>query len=73
MAISLEQFETLAALFQADTGMMAPGKDVPAACGDGRTDDERRHCYAVWYRKRAFNSALDEIVRLRAELEADHD
>ena len=45
---STERFERLAALFYAETGMMAPGKDVPAAAGEGPTFNERMARWDAW-------------------------
>ena len=42
-----EQFEYMAELFYKKTGLMAPGKDSPVACGV--TDrEERQEAWKVW-------------------------
>lgn len=44
------RFEELAAAFYAETGMMAPGKDAPAALGD--THNERQARWDEWLDER---------------------
>ena len=48
-----EDFERLAAEFYAETGVMAPGKDVPAAMGDYSTRDLREQLWNLWLKYRA--------------------
>jgi len=43
-----EQYEQLAAEFYRDTGMMAPGKDVPAAMGCIWSPRERFEKWNEW-------------------------
>lgn len=45
MRDALERFEIDAAAFYKETGMMAPGKDLPAAMGAG---DDRRARHKAW-------------------------
>jgi hypothetical protein len=52
-ASALERFEELAAAFHRDTGLLAPGKDQPAAMGGHPTDEERMAAWTAWLRKRA--------------------
>lgn len=47
-----ERFELLAEEFRKDTGMLAPGKDQPAACGGTPTHEERRAAWRKWLRGR---------------------
>ena len=42
-------FERVAARFQRETGMLAPGKDQAAACCGSPTHDERRIAYVEWF------------------------
>lgn len=42
-----DRFEARAEQFYKDTGMMAPGKDVPAAMG-GPDVDERMEAWRAW-------------------------
>lgn len=50
---ALERFERLATEFYQETGMLAPGKDSPAAIGGDDEDDRRRaEAWVVWISKR---------------------
>lgn len=50
---ALERFERDAAAFHRETGMLAPGKDQPAAMNGSPSDAERMDAWAEWLRKRA--------------------
>lgn len=45
---SLDRFERVAEAFRLETGIMAPGKDVPAALNDSMSIEERRARYDAW-------------------------
>jgi hypothetical protein len=47
-----DRFDALAAEFQRDTGMAAPGKDVPAEMGAEHTSQERVDAFVRWSRER---------------------
>jgi hypothetical protein len=51
-AAALERFEQDAAAFHRETGMLAPGKDQPAAMGGAPSDEERQEAWVAWLRKR---------------------
>jgi hypothetical protein len=51
-AAALERFEQDAAAFHRDTGMLAPGKDQPAAMGSHPTDAERAEAWVSWNAKK---------------------
>jgi hypothetical protein len=53
VASALERFERDAAAFHRDTGLLAPGKDQPAAMGGHPTDEERMAAWTAWLRNRA--------------------
>lgn len=42
------RFDRLAEAFRRDTGMMAPGKDCPAAMGGMDDDEGRMRAWAEW-------------------------
>ena len=44
---STARYEEDSERFYAETGYMAPGKDVPMAMG-GQDEDERRHAHIAW-------------------------
>ena len=74
---ALESFERRADEFFADTGLMAPGKDVPAAVGGASNDELRWIAWRAWTkgcnRASAPNHArlrCAECVKLRDELRA---
>lgn len=48
-----EQYEELAALFEKETGLLAPGKDWPAAAHCPISDEELRQRWRNWLRDRA--------------------
>jgi hypothetical protein len=48
----LERFERLAAEFHRDTGLLAPGKDAPAASGGFPTERERADRWTAWLAER---------------------
>jgi hypothetical protein len=52
-ADALERFERDAEAFHRETGMLAPGKDQPAAMNGSPTDEERMDAWTAWLRERA--------------------
>jgi hypothetical protein len=57
----ISRFERLAAMFQSDTGFMAPGKDTSAAAYAGEEyERQREDCWNAW--------CLEPIKRFRAAL-----
>jgi len=53
----LDRFERMAALFQKETGFMAPGKDSPAAGYAGEAHErERQEAWKAWS-----NAPFDEL------------
>lgn len=62
-----ERFEALAERFYRETGIMAPGKDVPAASGDDMPYDERRKRWSEWQTAR-IDGFRATLARYRAAL-----
>lgn len=46
-----EEYERLAEAFYQDTGLMAPGKDMPAAMGNTVSQEERWEKWREWIGK----------------------
>jgi hypothetical protein len=49
---ALERFEALAEAFRLETGLLAPGKDAPAAAGGFPTEEERAARWLAWCAER---------------------
>lgn len=62
-----ESFEKLAAEFRRDTGMLAPGKDQPAAFGGSPSQEEREDAWRVWCASRAV-PVIDLMMALKDSL-----
>lgn len=68
MSDRLARIDVLDRLFYAATGMLAPGKDYPAAMGAPHTNEERRERYSKWCAEDLWNTLLDRVVSLEAQL-----
>lgn len=67
--MSTESFERLAAEFYRETGILAPGKDQPAAMGGHLSDEEREKAWRMWIASRAA-LVIDVMQALRDSLRA---
>lgn len=67
MANANQRFEKLAADFRRDTGMMAPGKDQPAAMG-GPSIEEREAAWRAWLDSRPTGMVIDLMMALKDSL-----
>lgn len=54
---ALERFEALASAFHRETGLLAPGKDAPAAAGGFPDEAERMTRWRAWCAERAKKDA----------------
>lgn len=62
---SIERFERIAAQFYSDTGLLAPGKDAPAA-GNQPDHPERRAAYDTWINAKV-DRARAALAKARGE------
>jgi len=46
------RYDRLAEAFRRETGLMAPGKDIPAACGGDDDDETRMRRWIDWLKAR---------------------
>lgn len=63
----LARIDVIDRLFHAATGMLAPGKDYPAAMHPP-DPEERRKAWSKWNSSRAYKDAIGRIVQLESML-----
>ena len=51
---TVNTYETLAAMFLDETGIIAPGKDVPVAMSDQPSQEERQSAWLAWLKKNRY-------------------
>ena len=67
----VERYEAEAATFCKETGVMAPGKDAPAAMGGYDADELRHKLWRVWARAVYAERERDELRERLAAVERE--
>lgn len=73
MSDMVERYEAEAATFYTETGVLAPGKDAPAAMGGYDADEVRHKLWRVWARAVYAEREREELRERLAAVERERD